>query len=141
MAVVVKKWPFNCAYRVIGWPRVLLNSILYYYHTMGQKILRSHIRLCISWFGHCVKRLTPSFPKKWKMNSEFSQLFWSIRTRSFIVPFSWKHAGSSSGILLPKLFLPTVRKNCSSDREKLLKFEAEGQEFAKRTIFGNRMLF
>ena len=35
------------------------------------------------------------------------------------------------GILLPKLFRPTVRKNCSSDREKLLKFTAEGQEFAK----------
>ena len=31
------------------------------------------------------------------------------------------------GILLPKLF----RKNCSSGREKLLKFEAEGREFAK----------
>ena len=29
------------------------------------------------------------------------------------------------------LFRPTVRKNCSSDREKLLKFEAEGREFAK----------
>ena len=36
-----------------------------------------------------------------------------------------------NGILLPKLFWPTVRKNCSSDREKLLKFEAEGFEFAK----------
>ena len=24
-----------------------------------------------------------------------------------------------------------MRKNCSSDREKLLKFEAEGQEFSK----------
>ena len=36
-----------------------------------------------------------------------------------------------NGILLPKLFWPTVRKNCSSDREKVLKFEAEGQEFAK----------
>ena len=35
------------------------------------------------------------------------------------------------GILLPKLLLRTVRKNCSSDREKLLKVEAEGQEFAK----------
>ena len=35
------------------------------------------------------------------------------------------------GILLPKLFWPTVRKNCSSDRKNLLKFEAEGQEFAK----------
>ena len=35
-----------------------------------------------------------------------------------------------SGILLPKLFWPTVRKNCTSDQEKLLKFEAEGQEFA-----------
>ena len=61
------------------------------------------------------------------------------------------------GILLPKLFWPTVRKNCSSDREKLLKFKAEGREFAKflrsleqfiqtvqwkvRTIFGNRRLF
>ena len=31
-----------------------------------------------------------------------------------------------NGILLPKLFWPTVRKNCSSDWEKLLKFEAEG---------------
>ena len=35
------------------------------------------------------------------------------------------------GILLQKLFGPTIRKNCSSDREKLLKFEAEGQEYAK----------
>ena len=37
-----------------------------------------------------------------------------------------KHA-----ILLPKLLRKLVRKNCSGDREKLLKFEAEGQEFAK----------
>ena len=35
------------------------------------------------------------------------------------------------GILLPKLFWPTLRKKCFSDREKLLKFETEGQEFAK----------
>ena len=34
-------------------------------------------------------------------------------------------------ILLPKLFWPTVRKKCFSDREKLLKFEAEGREFEK----------
>ena len=33
--------------------------------------------------------------------------------------------------LLPKLFLLTVRKNCSSYREKLLKFKAEDGEFAK----------
>ena len=36
-----------------------------------------------------------------------------------------------NGILLPKLFRPTVRKSCSSDREKLFKFEAEGREFSK----------
>ena len=35
-----------------------------------------------------------------------------------------------------------MRINCSSDREKLLKFEAEGQEFCKiseitRTIYSN----
>ena len=33
-----------------------------------------------------------------------------------------------------KLFLPTVRKNCSSDREKLLKFEAESLEFSKNFL-------
>ena len=37
----------------------------------------------------------------------------------------------SNGILLPKLFWPTVRKKCSSDREILLKLETEGREFAK----------
>ena len=35
-----------------------------------------------------------------------------------------------NGILLLKLFWPTVRKNCSSDQEKLLELEAEGQQFA-----------
>ena len=32
-------------------------------------------------------------------------------------------------MLLPKLFLSTVRKNCFSDGENLLQLEAEGQEF------------
>ena len=38
------------------------------------------------------------------------------------------------GILLSKLFWPTsiVRKNCPIDQEKLLKFETEGWEFAKK---------
>ena len=35
------------------------------------------------------------------------------------------------GILLPKLFWPTVRKKCSSDQEKLLKFEAEAKNLQK----------
>ena len=38
------------------------------------------------------------------------------------------------GIFFTKLFWPTVRKKNSSDWEKLLKFEAEGQEFAKFVI-------
>ena len=42
----------------------------------------------------------------------------------------WKQKSGKNGILLPKLFWPTVRKNCSSDREKLLKFEAEVREFS-----------
>ena len=36
-----------------------------------------------------------------------------------------------NGILLLKLFWPIVRNNCFSDREQLLKFEAEGRQFAK----------
>ena len=42
----------------------------------------------------------------------------------------WMSNSKNYGILLPKLFWPSVRKNCSSDQEKLLKFEAEGLEFA-----------
>ena len=42
-----------------------------------------------------------------------------------------KYEKYKNGNLLPKLFWPTVRKYCSSVREKLLKFEAEGQEFSK----------
>ena len=34
-----------------------------------------------------------------------------------------------NGILLPKLVRPTLRKNCYSDLEKLLKFEDECREF------------
>ena len=37
---------------------------------------------------------------------------------------------SRNGILLPKLFRPALKKNFR-DQEKLLKFMAEGQEFAK----------
>ena len=41
------------------------------------------------------------------------------------------HRNKVNGILLPKLFCLTVRKNCSRDREKLLKFKTEGREFSK----------
>ena len=49
--------------------------------------------------------------------------------------------------LLPKLFWPTVRKNCSSDRENLLKVEAEGRKFFRsldkftRTVKGQNNLW
>ena len=47
------------------------------------------------------------------------------------IPSEGKIALMRYGILLPKLFWPNVRKKCLSDREKLLKFEAEEREFAK----------
>ena len=43
----------------------------------------------------------------------------------------WVQILKRNGILIPKLFWPTVRKKCSTDQEKLLKSEAEGREFAK----------
>ena len=46
-------------------------------------------------------------------------------------PFILAKIPVQNGILLPKLFWPTVRKNCSSDRGKLLKFKAEGPKFSK----------
>ena len=54
-----------------------------------------------------------------------------------ILLWIWQHCPPIS-----KLFWPFVRQNCSSDWERLLKFEAEGREFAKfveitRTIYSN----
>ena len=43
--------------------------------------------------------------------------------------FDHKNILTRNGILLSKLFWPTVRKNCFSDQEKIWKFEAEGWEF------------
>ena len=66
-----------------------------------------------------------------------------------------KYLLKEHGIFLPKLFWPTVWKKIVLLIEKNLKFETEGQEFAKflrsleqfiQTVkgqnnFGNRMLF
>ena len=49
----------------------------------------------------------------------------STKTHQFVHAWLWE-----IGILLPKLFWPTVKKKCSSYREKLLKFEIKGWEFA-----------
>ena len=59
--------------------------------------------------------------------------FWSPWRKQCLSDFTWILfcLRFENGIFLPKLFWPTVRKNCSSDRKKLLKFEAEGQDFAR----------
>ena len=89
----------------------------------------------------------------WKTFKNSLVLFFKryLQSLIYIIFHLWKW----NGILLPKLFGPTVRKNCSSDWEKLLKLEAEGWEFAKllrsleqfirtvkgQTNFRNRMVF
>ena len=69
--------------------------------------------------------------------------------------FQYFHWPKRNGILLSKLFWPTVRKNVLVLEKKLLKFEDEGREFSKfsrslekfiQTVkgqnnIGNRMLF
>ena len=77
----------------------------------------------------------------------------STKEKDFLNNLTKKLQGGN-GILLSKLFWPTVRKSCSSDGENRLKFEVEGREFVKCLIsleqfiqtvkgqnnFGNRML-
>jgi hypothetical protein len=63
-------------------------------------------------------------------------LFLSIRQ------FHCLHGNSGNGILFTKLFWPTLRKNYSSDQEKLLKFKAEALRIRKifeitRSIYWN----
>ena len=57
------------------------------------------------------------------------QAEFQLRTIWFFCEENWivHFLTSVNGILLPKLFWPAVRKNCSSDWIKLLRFEAEGR--------------
>ena len=64
--------------------------------------------------------------KEAEKTKNLQTLFKGTKKNPFSLQISQNH-----GILLPKLYWPTDRKNCSSDREKLLKLEAEGQEFEK----------
>ena len=57
-----------------------------------------------------------------KSSYEYQDLFCKLITRK-AMKYRKMKKNNNNGILLPKLFRPTVRKN--SDREKLLKFEAE----------------
>ena len=98
-----KKLP-KCDYVIHGWSLCICT-----HH-------RHHIR------DH--KRLYESSPRS-------SGVWWSGTIILLVAPPPFRKSKPKNGILLPKLFWPTVRKNCSSDWEKLLKFEAEGWEFAK----------
>ena len=55
----------------------------------------------------------------------------SFTYRIFVLGSSLKFAVSKKKWYFVTKIVLTVRKNCSSDRETLLKFEGEGQEFAK----------
>ena len=124
-----------------------------HYHPSRRQVPIQRIKIprfeSFSLFPPILKEIVIFFELTWQkwLNLDFQV--------QIIMVFFTKNLELGNGILLPKLFWPTVRKNCSSDREKHLKFEAEGWEFSKfwdhlnnlfkqwkvRTIFGNRMLF
>ena len=86
--------------------------------------------------------LSSFFLSKWHVIS-MNFIIWSVKNsfergmHNFLVGWHGWHSilinylYHTNGILFPKLCWPSVRKKCSSDREKRLKFEAEGWEFAK----------
>ena len=60
-----------------------------------------------------------------------SSIWWKMGTQNALerhwhMPLIWK-----SWYFVTQIVLTYCGKNCSSDQEKLLKFKAEGQEFAK----------
>ena len=88
---------------------LLVNLCTYFFY----KFVSTYLTLKLDEFqSHLMK-------KKWLISEEFSLEF-----------NLWSWHSDINSILLPKLFLPTVRKKCCCDQEKPLIFEAEGQEFA-----------
>ena len=52
----------------------------------------------------------------------------NVSIKAFIY-VTGNYCNALNGILLPKLFWPTVRKNCSSDREKVAKVLRSLEQF------------
>ena len=70
--------------------------------------------------------------KKYIKNTDLINCSWKYHVSWIQIQNGYKlyFNMTKSGILLPKLFWPTVRKTFFSDREFFLKFKAEGWEFA-----------
>ena len=100
-------------------------------HTIMNTHIQKHLKKeCVSIYNEVHSKLELQVGRfgHWsKMESTYLTYFHIL-----LKWWSWQTFGAiqKNGILLPKLFWPTVRKNCSSDREKRLKFEAEGREFS-----------
>ena len=85
-----------------------------------------------NWFGG-KQRSVGSIRKAIQIHSKWFSCYKTkrkVKFFTFCTKVEKKDGKMKNCILLPKLFWLTVRENCSSDWEKLLKFEAEGQEFA-----------
>ena len=82
-----------------------------------------HFILFKNWIW-LLPKLSKKLPNVW-----FSRSFFDVK--KFDWQSSWIYL-TIVHILLPKLLWPILRKKCSTDSEKLLKFEAEGREFAKK---------
>ena len=79
-----------------------------------------------------------------RVKMTLSVLLWMILTNVFVFPTTmarnvntntmtafYHHCQSKNWYFVTKIVLTYCEKNWSSDREKCLKYEAEGQEFAK----------
>ena len=114
------------------WLNYLLQFSSFNYWKSALNFLRAkHFMKTWVWIWHSWKEL--------KSQMESSPRHTSVESKSnvhFTVHWEEKNRKKGGfyfkfGILLPLIFSATVRKKFSTDREKLLKFKAEGREFAK----------
>ena len=120
-------------------------------------LLGHYFSTLVLWFSSMCVQILDLIRQPWglgillraefRAHNGFNFIFWkgtflilcpSIFTRYSIIQKSCENKNGlrkgkkkiRNGILLPRLFLPTVRKKYAINWEKVLKFEAEGREFA-----------
>ena len=112
----------------------MFSLICYYRNCFRKKLYEKYVPE--EAFLRCNKNSSWSHIWKQSEGRKFVLFFWNAVVLGEYLVYDTKSNAIDKGeigILLPKLFRPTVRKKCSSDQEKLLKFEAEaeGPEFSK----------
>ena len=112
-----------------GYQEEFFKQVIFYHELVSSGPINSSVSSCrnVRWWSRAIDNTY--------LSTETKNCMYLLRCTGidrFLISLK-----NENGILLPKLIWSTVRKNCSSDQEKLSKFETLQILWETRTFYSN----